>query len=430
VRDFRLNTRGEPTITNVQSTYVQDDFKITRNLQLNLGMRWDFQQAKSFDTTYIKLNQFIPNAQPRLGFIWDFTGEGKGKFFANYARFLETPIPLDINVRAGGNLVQTDFNINASQLNGPAGTTTITDFGNLGGDATPVDPGLRPQTVDEFTAGIEYEVVRNLTVGVRGIYRAQDNVIEDGSFDDGDHYFLFNPGRRYPGSTEEKACSDPNIGCFGFARRYYRALEFSATKRFSNNWQFIGSYVFSSLIGNYEGLFRNDNGQSDPNITSLFDLVSLLGGAYGRLPNDRPHQFKFDGSYRWPFKLLTSASFRAQSGIPYDALVPHPVYGNNEGFGVQRGTAINPITNSNRTPTTYNLDLGVYYPLAVGEGKELRFQFDWFNVTNQQRAIRQDTTQRINSGTSGVPPVDNPFFGQGTIFQFPSAVRLGVKFKF
>jgi hypothetical protein len=37
---------------------------------------------------------------------------------------------------------------------------------------------------------------------------------------------------------------------------------------------------------------------------------------------------------------------------------------------------------------------------------------------------------RINSGTSGVPPVDNPFFGQGTIFQFPSAFRLGAKFKF
>ena len=34
---------------------------------------------------------------------------------------LETPILLDVNVRAGGNLVQTDFNINASRLNGPGG---------------------------------------------------------------------------------------------------------------------------------------------------------------------------------------------------------------------------------------------------------------------------------------------------------------------
>ncbi|MGH9855172.1 MAG: hypothetical protein ACREBD_35515, partial [Blastocatellia bacterium] len=301
---------------------------------------------------------------------------------------------------------------------------------NLGAHPTPIDPGLRPQTVHETTAGFEYEIARNLTFGVRGIYRWQGDVIEDGSFDDGDTYFLFNPGRRYAGSTEEAACGNPDIGCFGRARRYYRAIEFTATKRFTNNWQFIASYVYSSLTGNYEGLFRNDNGQSDPNITSLFDLVSLLENTYGRLPNDRPHQFKFDGSYRWPFKLMTSASFRANSGIPFDALVPHPVYGDDEGFGVPRGTAINPVTGSNRTPRTYNLDLGVYYPVSVGEGKELRFQFDWFNVTDTQRAVRQDTSQLTSSGVTGVPDITNPFFGQGVIFQYPSAVRLGVKFKF
>src|ERR1043166_5404631 len=75
--------------------------------------------------------------------------------------------------------------------------------------------------------------------------------------------------------------------CFGRAQRFYRAVEFTATKRFTNNYQFIASYVYSSLTGNYEGLFRNDNGQSDPNITSLFDLQSLLNNTYGRLPNDR-----------------------------------------------------------------------------------------------------------------------------------------------
>src|SRR5206468_4487375 len=133
---------------------------------------------------------------------------------------------------------------------------------------------------------------------------------EDGSFDDGDHYFLFNPGRRGGGeTTEDKACNDPAIGCFGPARRYYRAIEFTATKRFSKNYQFIASYVYSSLIGNYEGLFRNDNGQSDANITSLFDLVSLLANAYGRLPNDRPHQFKLNGSYRTPWQFLVSSNF-------------------------------------------------------------------------------------------------------------------------
>src|ERR1043165_7545459 len=433
VRDFRLTTHGDFAKTNTESFYVQDDYKLTKNVQLNLGLRWDLQQSSASGTPYFKLNNLFYDMQPRIGFIWDFTGQGRGKIFLNYAKFVETPLPLDLNVRAGGDSQQIDFNIRVSRLNAPAGSTTITDFGNLGGDRTPIDPGLRPQTVNEYTAGIEYNLKSDFTLGFRGIYRAQENVIEDGSFDDGTTYFIFNPGRRGTGSqttTEDLACKDPTIGCFGPARRYYRALEFTATKRFSNNWQLISSYVFSSLIGNYEGLFRNDNGQSDPNITSLFDLVSLLKNTYGRLPNDRPHQLKLDGTYKWPFKLLTSLSFRAQSGIPFDQLIPHPVYGNNEGFAVPRGTAINPITGSNRTPTTWNLDFGAYYPIQLGENRQLRLQLDWFNAFNWQRSIRQDTTFQINSGASGIPPVNNPFFGTGTIFQFPSALRLGVKFQF
>jgi len=456
VRDFRLI--APDTDTKMEAAYIQDDIKVTKNLQINAGLRWDYQQAYGSDNfTYLKLNNFMDNMAPRLGVIWDFTGKGKGKIFVNWAKYIETPLPLDINVRAGSDTSQVDKNLNVSTLNSPASSYVVTDVGNLGATHTPIDAGLKPQDVRELTAGAQYELRNGFTLGVRGVYRYQGNVIEDGSFDDGANYFLFNPGRRRGDSftTEDLACENPSIGCFGPARRFYRAMEFTATKRFTNNWQMIGSYVYSSLIGNYEGLFRNDNGQSDPNITSLFDLVSLLNGMYGRLPNDRPHQVKLDGSYRTPFKLLLGASFRAQSGIPFNALVPHPVYGNNEGFCipglscVPRGTGIVPTVTasqpgfpntvdsigSNRTPTTYNLDMNAYYPIKFGEKRELRLQADWFNVFNNQRAIRLDETYLINSGIPGLSGssqifFSNPFYGSGTIFQFPSSLRLGVKFQF
>ena len=318
---------------------------------------------------------------------------------------------------------------------------------NLGADATPIDPGLKPPSIGEASGGIQYEVGRNMTLEARGVYRWERNVVEDGSFDDGNTYFLFNPGRRGSGTqttTEDLACANPAIGCFGHAARYYRALAFSATKRFTNNYQFIASYTYSSLTGNYEGLFRNDTGQLDPNISSLFDLVSLLNNLYGRLPNDRPQQFKFNGSYRTPFKLLISGNFYIQSGSPFNQLIPHPLYGNNEGMGVPRGTAIIPTVTAtqagfpnvvdsigaSRTPTTMNLDLGFYYPIKVGEKRELRLTGDWFNVFNSQRAVTLDQTFSLNSGVAGVPAVLNPFYGAALLVQAPSAFRFGAKFTF
>jgi outer membrane receptor protein involved in Fe transport len=449
VRDFELVGK---TYTNAESFYIQDDWKFLPNWQFNIGARWDYQQSyNATGQSYIKFNNFWDNLAPRLGLTWDFTGKGKGKLFANYATFIEVPMPLDVNVRAAGGSVQTDKNFNVDRLNGPAGSLILpgvsTGATNLGADATPPDPGLKPQSIGEGSVGVEYEVVKDLAVGARGIYRHMRNVIEDGSFDDGDTYFIFNPGRNEPGTTERAACEGgPGRAarCFGRAQRFYRAIEFTATKRFTNNYQFIASYVFSSLTGNYEGLFRNDNGQSDPNITSLFDLQSLLDNTYGRLPNDRPHQFKFNGSYRTPWKLLVSGNFYIQSGTPFNQLIPHPIYGNNEGFAVQRGTATVPTVSATqagfpnvvdsigtqRTPRTMNLDLGVYYPIKFGEKKELRLSGDWFNVFNSQRAVTLDQTFTINSGVSGVAPVANPFYGSALLIQAPSAFRFGAKFSF
>jgi hypothetical protein len=451
VRDFEL---VGTTYTNVESFYVGDDWKIFPSLQVSYGARWDYQQGyNNTGSSYIKFNDFWDNLAPRFGFTWDFTGKGKGKLFGNYAQFIEVPVPLDVNVRAAGGDVQTDKNFNVGSLNAPVGSLIVpgvsTGATNLGSDATPLDPGLKPQSVKEITFGAEYEIGHDITIGSRGVYRAMVNVIEDGSFDDGDTYFIFNPGRNKPGTTEASACAgDPATNrapqCFGRAQRFYRGIEFTATKRFTNNFQFITSYVYSSLTGNYEGLFRNDNGQSDPNITSLFDLQSLLNNTYGRLPNDRPHQFKFNGSYRTPWKLLVSGNFYAQSGSPFNQLIPHPIYGNNEGFQVQRGTATVPVVTTTqagfpnfvnsvgtqRTPTTFNLDLGVYYPIKVGEGKELRFTGDWFNVFNNQRAVTLDQTYSINSGVSSVAPVLNPFWGSALLVQAPSAFRFGAKFTF
>ncbi|MBV9209956.1 MAG: TonB-dependent receptor, partial [Acidobacteria bacterium] len=179
VRDYEL--LAPKTYTAVESFYFQDDYRITKNVQFNLGFRWDYQQAAGSATgggtqTYLKLNNFMDNLQPRVGIIYDFTGKGKGKLFLNYARYLETPLPLDFNVRAGSVGTQTDKNFNVNQLNAPAGSTVVAALGNFGAAPTPIDPDLKPQTVNEVTGGIEYEIMHDLTLGARGVYRAQGSV--------------------------------------------------------------------------------------------------------------------------------------------------------------------------------------------------------------------------------------------------------------
>ena len=120
VRDFEL---VGSTHTNVESFYAGDDWKFLPNWQFSFGARWDYQQAYNNDgSSYIKFNNFRDNLAPRFGLIWDFTGKGKGKLFANYAQFIEVPVPLDVNVRAAGGDVHTDKKFKVNRLNGPSGS--------------------------------------------------------------------------------------------------------------------------------------------------------------------------------------------------------------------------------------------------------------------------------------------------------------------
>jgi hypothetical protein len=40
-------------------------------------------------------------------------------------------------------------------------------------------------------------------------------------------------------------------------RRYYKAITLTAQKRFNNNLQFLASYVYSKLEGNYDGVLAS-----------------------------------------------------------------------------------------------------------------------------------------------------------------------------
>ena len=160
VRDFRLIGA---TNTNSEAFYIQDDYKFATNWQVSMGVRWDYQQAYSNDgTAYAKFNNFWDNAAPRIGLTWDFTGQGKGKLYANYATFIEVPLPLDVNVRAGGGRCKpTRTSTSTASMLRPTPPSRPGSYpANLGAAPTPLDPGLKPQSVGEYSMGIEYEIAK------------------------------------------------------------------------------------------------------------------------------------------------------------------------------------------------------------------------------------------------------------------------------
>src|SRR5207342_1124490 len=65
----------------------------------------------------------------------------------------------------------------------------------LGGFTEPSDPNIHGQYLSEYIVGGEREVITDLAVGVKGIYRDYGNVIEDFLCADDGTYCIGNPGK-------------------------------------------------------------------------------------------------------------------------------------------------------------------------------------------------------------------------------------------
>ncbi len=214
--------------------------------------------------------------------------------------------------------------------------------------------------------------------------------------------------------------------------RNYQALELEVNKSFSKNWQLRSNYRIARLKGNYEGAFRNDNGQTDPSISSLFDFTAgdfnLLGDqfAIGYLNTDRRHvvntyfSYVFDKSF---LKGLTiGTGLRVQSGAPINDLKAHPAYQNAGEIPVGGRGALG------RFPTTGQVDVNLDYALRVTEKSKVRLSIAMFNIANMKRTTNID---QFEDRSFGVPNVDfkHPL-GIYTAYQRPFYARLGVKWEF
>jgi hypothetical protein len=299
--------------------------------------------------------------------------------------------------------------------------------------------GTKAQYQDEASAGYERLLSNDFTISARFVYRHMRRIVEDLSGVNASQSLAGVPQRcmianpsatldifknAFP-CTSGPTC-DPNTGYtlfpggvtlgadgipdgFPNPSRIYRALQLVVSKRFSSHFQLYGNYTLSKLWANFQGSFRSDNLQIDPNISSMFDFTNSDGKMTGQfqpgvLNTDRLHQIKVFTYYqRGPFSF--GLSWNIMSGTPSTGLLDHPVYTGPEIPDGPRGRY-------GRTDWIYPLDLRGEYTVKLSERGRLKFIADFFNIANQTNVILRDQALEI----IGSPGQRNPDFLLPTIY--------------
>jgi len=446
-------SRAIDTPSKNYAWYVQDTWQVLNNLSLNLGIRNDRQKLYNM---FGEVSADIKDEwAPRLGFVWDALGNGKSKVFGHWGYFYES-IPMDIVIRSfGGEIDAFIYNYSDDPNDFLPAPDLLGSARIRGGGVSRVDPGTQGQYIEEWVIGGEYEFAPNWAAGIKYINRSLPRVIEDALAIDGD-YYIGNPSEgemvqtydaaywySYPGGPGECLNGDPNCHLHDIPApvRDFTGVELTLQKRFSNNFQFLTSFLWSKLEGNYDGNFQASTGQQDPNLNSAYDYYDFSVNNNGRLSNDRPFQFKFDGSYRFDFGLNIGMSAYYRDGTPITAMGYHNWYRNWELYLSERGAF-------GRVDSQWEADLHFGYPLKLGSNLELNILLDVFQVFNNQdttlNSLRYTVSQdydvidphtgqnypALTPENMDARPPTNASFNTPSRWQNPRSYRLGLRFSF
>lgn len=482
------------TDTRYNSGYFQDSWTFGR-LTIKPGIRFEQQNLIGVNNHY----DLTHNWAPRIGFVLDPFNDRKTKIYGTWGRFFEK-VPLDIAVRSLSDETSITGALYADPGPGAQPNLSPSNYipgGNIafqGGAANleSVAPGTGAQYQDEVAGGYEHEFAHNLTITGRFVYRDLRRIIEDMSGVNVTQalngvpqiYVIGNPSKTLDIFQNSFPCSNPGVGnCVnyngvgytafangtdnpngsdgvpdGFPNPYriYKSGEFIISKRFANV-QFYGSYVLSKLYGNFQGSYRSDNGQQDPNISSMFDFTNSDGRLTGQdipglLETDRTNQFKLFGNYTWR-GFNFGASWLPTSGTPITDLLDHPAYLNAGEVPVCPSTSGPEPLSTTLTPTsftcpggprgalgrtawTFDVNLHGDYTWNLNERVRLKFVADLFNIFNEQKLLRVDQFGEVG----GSPGTANPDFLKpalsgdpvtfGDPYENPFSARLAIRLEF
>jgi hypothetical protein len=359
------------------STYAQDDFKVTRNLTINFGLRYDYgnpleelrnrvstfrpgEQSTVFATAPVGLvfpgdpgisrSTYTPdrkNFGPRFGLAWDPTGKGKLVVRGGFGIFYNVPeseltlqylgaAPYGAQVVAIGStdmthpyqtsstpLAQNPFPFVAAKPGGNFDFTTVAPVG-----ITRMDPNFQTPSAMQYSLDIQYEVAKNW-IASAGFVGSQGRHLEDRRDIDPALVNSTATNQNEPfrniyniGNPQDAAYGGAVFGGItdqlSDSNSSYSSLQLSLQKRTSYGLTMTNAYTYGHCIDNGSGLRTNSNPFSaayDRGNCATDIRHSYVGSVIYELPWFRD-QRGLVGHVLGGFSI--SSVITLQTGLPFD----------------------------------------------------------------------------------------------------------------
>jgi hypothetical protein len=468
-----LGVLGLTMKTTDINLFVQDDWRYSQRLTLNLGLRYEYQ--KNPDAIAANVNPLLPqtanrvsdknNFGPRVGFAYDMTGDGKtslrGGYGIYYGRVINSTVyNALINTGVGVDVAQRQVQLLATSAAAPV-------FPNLLGAGT-----LVPSAVQYFSSRFqlpqihqadfifEREIARNTVVSASYLWsygNSLPNFVDTNLAPPTANVAVSVVGGPFGGQTYltpiyTAARPNPAFAQITEIRSdvwsKYNALVLQANRRLDSGLQFQINYTLSRA---------SDNGQSSVTFTSNnlpFNAFDQSGE--GALSNfDRRHKFVASLVYSTSFASLKDnkvarAIFNgwtiapivnAFSGQRYTGTISGSISAASFGFASTPAGGANGSGGSTRfalvprnffkQPSIWYVDLRLSRRFRITEKTNLELLAEGFNLFNRTQVTGVTTTIYTYSGSS---LIYNAGFGQtttadSTLFR-ERQIQLAARFQF